>query len=770
MKNFPYRFLLTLAIYLSVCACTYIFIVPYSFISFIGPAAGISTALVVFWGTSILSAIVLGNVIFCLFLYYWVKLPVEASMVIISSLAFVLQGVWARQLTVGEVNKQHWLKSRKDLLTFLLKVGPLISLVSALTILILTTLENKEVGHNLFFTFFSCWSSSALLSIYFTPLLLLAKGRQQLSSSKRTFTIIASLLALATIGLLFNISQNVHQHHRLDIFKQVKSRVVLQIKQEIAISTGKLKSLSAFVKASEKVTSNEFDIFSRRIFQAKSTVRALEWAPVVYHENRAQYQQNFSAINEKDDTGKLKSAQTRVRYAPIQYIFPSLNNEQAIGLDVLTNSKHIIDMENIIASKGIFASAPISLVQDELANLGILFVSAVYSELGERKLAHLFPLEQRGLEDFKGFVVAVVQFDYLFQRISPLASDDITLFIEDVTSSEPYTLYGTRLNELNRHVESIYLSVNSRKWRISLGEAQPWQAQVKGWQIWGMLFGATLGGMLFQVLILMMAVYSSELSAQVVRTTRELIISKEQSESKNHAKTNFLNTLTNELQTPLQTITYFTQQLNETDKSGQNKAIQNIALAEQNMRKILDMVTDLSKIEGGELLVNSKPVDFYGFLARIEAMLTANVAIKEKNITYLIDASVPHFINSDELRIQQLLMAICSGIHSLFGSDVMRLSTKVHLHNDNKATLLFVFTSEHNSSFDTHVPFDDFTSKDIALFSTEMTIAKEVCQLMGGDATLAISASGQRILTASINISITSTKQQRAHQAQLFDE
>ena len=49
-------------------------------------------------------------------------------------------------------------------------------------------------------------------------------------------------------------------------------------------------------------------------------------------------------------------------------------------------------------------------------------------------------------------------------------------------------------------------------------------------------------------------------------------------------------------------------------------------------------------------------------------------------------------------------------------------------------------------------------------------MAKEVCQLMGGDANIAISASGERVLTASIKIEITSNEQQQSYQAQTFDE
>ncbi len=770
MSNTLQHFLLTLFIFLGVCACTFVFITPYSFTSFIGPAAGITTALVVFYGARVLSAILLATVLFCLFLYFWLDLPIESSMVIITLLAFMLQGLWAKQLTLKEVYRQKWLKSRRELLKFLFKVGPLSSFISAFSVIILTMLENKAFGDNLFFTFASCWSSSVLFSIFFTPLFMLYQGRHQLNSSKRFFIMVASLLAIIAIALLFNISQNVQQHQRQDSFNQVKRSVLQEIQQEVDNTTDKLNSLSAFLRVNHKVTRNEFDLYSRQILQNKFSIRVLEWAPIISQENRFIFEKNIRTINEKSPEGKLQKAGSRSRYAPIKYVYPSLNNEQVIGLDILTNPQNIIDMKKVETRKGVVTSAPINLIQDEFANLGLLFISPVFSELTHLLTSKVNIAEQGNTSDFLGYIVAVVQLENFFQQISLSNDNNIALLIEDITSNEPYTIFGKQLNKSFRYVDTTYIDVNSRKWRISLGEKQPWQLQEKNWQVWGMLFGATLGGMLFQVLILMMAVYSNELSSQVVRKTRELIIAKEQSDSKNTAKTKFLYTLTRELQIPLQAITHFSKQLYQTDIKETKDIIKNIELAQQNMHKLLHMVVDLSKIELGELTVNSEPFDFYGFINRVDSMLKANTSNQDKSTTFLITANVPHFINSDELRIQQLLMAFCDGIHELYKVHNMRVSIKTHNHTANSATLFFVFTSHDTQVADIKVPFDDFISKDITLFSTEMAMAKEVCQLMNGDANLAVSASGERVLTASIKIDITSNEQQQAYQAQIFDE
>lgn len=773
MKKTVQQFFLTIVIYLCACICTLLFVMPYSFTSFVGPAAGITTALIIVFGTGAFSAIAVATVIFCSYLFFGLNLPVELSMVIITLLAILLQGYWAKQLTIKEVAQQNWLKSRRHLLFFLFKIGPLLSLVSAFTVMVVVTLESKTLEDNLFFTFVSGWSGSILFSIFITPILLLTKGQQKLNLPKRTFIIIASLLAFTAIALLFKISQNVQQHERQDAFDQVKNKVVQQIQKEIDITMEELNSLLALFKASKDVSQQQFNVFAKQIYKTNSNVRVLEWAPITNHKDRDSFERHNNIILEQSVSGVVHRAANRKRYAPIQYIYPYLGNEPILGLDVLTNSNSIISMDNVIKSKNITASAPINLIQDNHANLGVLFITAVFSDSMSIK-----PDESKANTDgLLGFVIAVVQFNEFFQQISPSKTDNVDMFIEDVTSSEPFILFGRQIDESQRQVDRIHLQVNSRQWRISLSERQSWQLQQKSWHAWGMLFGSTLAGVLFQVLILMMAVYSNELSAQIVRKTRELIIANDQLENVSKAKTDFLYNLTRELQTPLQAIRGFCYQLAKSDSKERTKVTKNIELAQENMQKILHMVADLSKIESGDSDIISEAFDFYGFLGRIDDMLSVQLLSTElpkhqekKSINFLIDTNVPHFINSDELRIQQLLIALCESVHELFNSRQMRLTVKVHSHHLSSATLLFVFTSHDDKPVDNTAPFNHFINTDIVLFSTQMTMAKEVCQLMNGDMKLAISDSGERVLTASIKISITSTEQQHRCQSHVFDE
>ena len=58
--------------------------------------------------------------------------------------------------------------------------------------------------------------------------------------------------------------------------------------------------------------------------------------------------------------------------------------------------------------------------------------------------------------------------------------------------------------------------------------------------------------------------------------------------------------------------------------------------------------------------------------------------LKNKTITFLIDPCVPHFINSDELRIQQLLIAVCDGIHELYNVNNNDIYLKASIFQDEQ--------------------------------------------------------------------------------------
>jgi len=267
----------------------------------------------------------------------------------------------------------------------------------------------------------------------------------------------------------------------------------------------------------------------------------------------------------------------------------------------------------------------------------------------------------------------------------------------------------------------------------------------------------------------MMAAYSSELSLQVELKTHALILAKEKSEQKSLAKTNFLQTLNNELRIPLQVIKAFIEQLKQ--KGINNKQVTGIIHSGNNIGQLLDTMMDLSEIESGTIKAKSEPFDFYGFLNRIEPMLKANNEQSGTSIFFLINKDVPHYINSDELRMQKLLHVLTQSAQQLFNTDALRLTIKLHTHKSNSASLFFIYShQDETTAGDSDERIKSIINQDLASYSTSMAMVKEVCQLLHGNVNLGLLPSGGGVLSVSIRIKITTAEQQSAHQALFFDE
>jgi len=777
------NFFITTVLFLSVSILTTYAVSPFSFVNFIGPAAGVASALVVTWGAAALSGIAFAFLIYLFSISFFFDVNVSLPILLISLLAILLQSFWAKQLTYRVVRQQRWLKSRENLLFFLLKLGPLSSLVSAACVLIIIVLDNQAIEGSFFYSFMISWSGSMLVAIFITPMLLFTQGTQQLSFTKRLFVSIASILGALAIILLFKISQNVHQHQRIDNFQQANNQVKVLIKDEILSIGTQVKASSALFNASDYVVAHEFERFAQSMGLQQGTLRAVEWSPIVKHKNRETFEKQMSkvlkrpfVITEQKLSGELFPSADYDIYTPITYIYPSTNNETAYGLDLNSHLDSQLAMHLALSTKLLIASSPMKLVQDDFSNPGILVFSAVFSKENEVKTDES---HYRGQGQLMGYVLAVTQFKSFFEKLTYLDQiKNVGVFVQDVTQDEPYIIFGQQLAQKNRQVATTVIDVFSRKWQITVAEKQSWLVQTKNWQTWAMVLGGTLGGLLFQLLILMMAAYSIELSHKVVVKTRELILAKEQSETKSWAKSKFLNTLNDELYTPINAIKGFTEQLRrEHNVDAREEITKNIASTTLNMMQLLDTARDISNIESGNMAIKSNTFDFYSFLKRIETMLNADKLAENKAIFFLIDDNVPHFIDSDELHIQKLLVTLNEAAQLLFFSKHIRLSIKAHIHQQKVASIFFVFTLQDDILFDQQEPanlqnnnaYQQMELKSYSIMSSmKMTMVKELCQLLKGDVKYSMLPSGEYMLSASLKVKITSFDQQQAFQDQSF--
>ena len=772
------RFVLSATLFFMVCFGATWLINPQSIVNFVGPSAAVVSGLLLIWGITPLIAVLVTTPLVALCLNSYFHLDANLTVMAIAMLAIVVQGFWTKQLVFRFIHYRKWLTSRRHLFFFLLRIGPIASLVSGVAVLVLNILDSKVLNGGFLYAFMNTWSASMLVAVFFVPLLLLVKNSEQLKLSKRVVVGFTSFLGGFAILLLFKASQYEQQHYREELFEQSTVEIERLIHAELGKVANTVNSLSALFKASEHVSPEEFALFSESIFKQNSSIRALEWAPIVPLAQRNDFeaqssillQQNFQ-IKDRSKTGGMAIAQQRNQYAPLYYVYPNQGNQSVLGLDVYTNPKHILSMQEVVESSGIVASAPIILVQDEMAKPGMLFSVAIFSkqqESQEDKLASHNKLSVLNKGELQGFIVAVAQFDTFFQRLAKQKEQQVSFFIQDLSSYEPAIIFGQKASKSNRYTKNISIEVFSRLWKVDIAEKQAWFSQSKSWQAWAVLIGGTLGSVLFQMLILMMAAYSSELAQQVSFKTRALILAKESSDKKSLAKSHFLQALNAELRAPLLAIKAFVEQLKQ--KGINNKEVTGITHAGNNVALLLDNMMDLSNIESGKIKAKQDCFDLYGFLQRTELVIKASNSYEGKSVFFLIDESVPHYINSDELYIQKLLNVLIESAHHLLKSDTLRLSIKLHTHKLAEASLFFTLSSQNTDIKNSQeIVVNPDSHDEQPTNSTAFAMAIKYSQLLKGDTHLGTLSTGSGVLSASIRVSVSSSEEQEAHQGITFD-
>jgi len=757
MQKHIYQSLLAIFMCVMVSLLTIIMIKPFSIIVFLGSSAGIASAIMILWGTRQFISIVIASVIFNTFLFYYFSIDFELPIFMISILAICLQGIWAQKLTEEVVEQGQWLDNRIKISAFIFKIGPLVSLVSAFASVLIAIISVKTFDINLFYVFCRTWSMSSLISIFVIPIVLFISKEQQFNKGKQLFVIISSILGGVSIALLFKAFQDQHQHYRHDDFSEAEVYITTELDKELAHIKQQVNALKAFFESSRVMSLESFNQFSAYTLNDSSVIESFEWSPIVMHNNRHKYEEYMSevldthyVISEQTIMGNNVELKDAPYYIPVQYVFPRYQNEQLLGIDLLSHIDKKSAVEKAI-DKGIAsATLPMNLIDGSFTNPVILVALPVYN-------TNLTPLFGQYVNDdnlsISGVVLAVVRISSLFNNIEEYAkTKNVNFYIKDIAKNDFFTIFGEEVDASNKLVSETEISIFARQWAYKISEQNTWVLQYKSWQTWAMLIGGTFGGVVFQLLILMMAAYSTELSTRVTQKTRELILSKEKSDNENQAKTDFLQSLSLELRVPLSVIKRLVEVFPKKNLVGVEKDyIDNISNAALNLEQLIDTLNELSSIESGRLILNYQSFDFILFIKRMEEIVEAQT----KNIKFIIQEDVPQFIETDELRLQQVFIACAENAKEILEHNNICISIKVHFHHQSSATIVFVFHAlkANNAIEDGHNHLGN--PENISKFNLRMEMAKELCSKLGGNINTAKLPSGESMIHISVKVRIS---------------
>lgn len=128
------------------------------------------------------------------------------------------------------------------------------------------------------------------------------------------------------------------------------------------------------------------------------------------------------------------------------------------------------------------------------------------------------------------------------------------------------------------------------------------------------------------------------------------------------SKSQFLARMSHELRTPLSTIIgYADLMLSDNDRSVQDcRSLKAILNSSSHLLTLIEDVLNMTKIESGRTYIYNKTFDFQEFLIDLEEMFRLQADVKDIDFQVHSISPVPTYIQSDEIKLRQVLINLMS--------------------------------------------------------------------------------------------------------------
>lgn len=220
----------------------------------------------------------------------------------------------------------------------------------------------------------------------------------------------------------------------------------------------------------------------------------------------------------------------------------------------------------------------------------------------------------------------------------------------------------------------------------------------------------------------------------------DLLKAKEEAEAGTRSKSDFLSTMSHEVRTPLNGVIGMTHLLLEEELTEKQKSyVEILRFSAENLLVIVNDILDYNKIEAGKIELLHEPLNLPALLQKLVNSFQFQKKKNTLDIMLEMDADLPSFIASDEVRLGQIINNLMSNAVKFTEKGSVRLHAAM-LHGKQPILQLKVIDTgigiaenQLKSIFEKFVQAGSYITRQYGGTGLGLAITQKLLHLMGGE-------------------------------------